>query len=164
MKNHPAIVNLLLLGVIASGVLALKIVRSFPEMPHRQNGADFAAPMLNPPVDWSNNAKTLVVFTRHGCRYCIASRPFYKGIVEIAQNPSHNVEILFVTPDDPSVAIFDLPTVSGNILVRNNSSIFKYIDGTPTLMLINSKGKLEEVWVGQLSQSQERDVIHRVFN
>jgi hypothetical protein len=113
-----------------------------------------------PGYNWGNHAETLVIAIRRGCPYCDASMPFYKRLGEQEQSNRIRAHVLLVMPDDASY---------GDSLLRKSDvqvqGLFGQdlgalmIEGTPTLLLLDSSGRIEREWVGQLPPAEEKDVM-----
>jgi hypothetical protein len=110
---------------------------------------------------WSSYRKTLVIAIRRGCPYCDASLPFYKQLGQQEQSNTLRAHVLVVMPDDAS---------SGSELLRKDDvevqGIFGQgfntlnVQGTPTVLLLDSSGRVELEWIGQLSPAEEAEVIN----
>lgn len=48
-------------------------------------------------------------------------------------------------------------------VVRQSTLSSVYASATPTLMILNSEGKVTDSWVGQLSPKFEEEVISRLY-
>jgi len=113
-----------------------------------------------PGYSWSSHSKTLVIAIRRGCPYCDASLPFYRQLGERERSNMLQVHLLVVMPNDAS---------SGSSLLKKDDvevqGIFGQeldalkVPGTPTVLLLDSNGRIEREWVGQLTPSGEKDVM-----
>jgi hypothetical protein len=110
---------------------------------------------------WSSHPETLVIAVRRGCPYCVASLPFYRQLGEQEKSNKLRAHVLLVMPDDTS---------TGSGLLRNADveaqGIFGQgldalrVPGTPTVLLLDSSGRIEREWIGELTPSGEKDVIN----
>jgi|HubBroStandDraft_1064217.scaffolds.fasta_scaffold66944_2 hypothetical protein len=110
--------------------------------------------------NWNSYQKTLVIAIRTGCPYCDASLPFYRELGEQERSNMLHAHVLAVMPNDAS---------SGGRLLRKGDveiqGIFGQrlealkVSGTPTVLLIDSSGRIERAWIGQLTPMGEKDVI-----
>src|SRR5437879_1542573 len=94
------------------------------------------------------------------CKFCIASLPFYKRMMEeqnekdglvhfVAAFPNSSEEVIqFVTENQ-----FPIETVAG---LKFDDVGLQY---TPTLVLIDNRGKVLNAWVGQLTPEGEKNVF-----
>jgi len=113
-----------------------------------------------PGYSWSRYPKTLVIAIRRGCPYCDASLPFYRQLGEHERSNMLRAHVLLVMPDDASTGSRLLS--KGDVEVQG---IFGQdlealeVPGTPTLLLLDSSGRIEREWIGQLTPSGEQDVM-----
>jgi hypothetical protein len=109
-----------------------------------------------PGVVWSSHRATLVVAISSTCHYCLESAPFYSRITR----SNHAAPIVIVMPQEQSEAkafllehaIAPSSTVS---LALNKIQV----EGTPTLFLVSSSGTVTKSWVGELSKTQQQQVL-----
>jgi len=114
-----------------------------------------------PGYRWSSYPKTLVIAIRRGCPFCDASLPFYRQLGEQERSNVLRAHVLVVMPNDES---------SGSSLLRKGNvevqGIFGQnldalrVSGTPTVLLLDSSGRIEREWIGQLTSRGEKDVIN----
>jgi hypothetical protein len=114
-----------------------------------------------PGYNWSSYRKTLVIAIRRGCPYCDASMPFYRQLGEQERNNALGAHALLVMPNDPATGSrllrehdVDVEAVFGQPLAALN------VSGTPTLLLVDSGGRIQRTWVGQLPPRAEREVLN----
>ena len=110
--------------------------------------------------DWGSYSKTLVIAIRTGCPYCDASMPFYRRLGERERSSRLRAHLLLVMPNDPATGAQYL--AKGGL---DSQSIFGQslgalrVSGTPTLLLLDSGGRVERTWVGQLTAKEESEVM-----
>jgi len=115
-----------------------------------------------PEVDWAQNGKTLLLVLQKGCRYCKQSAPFYQRLVkETATN--RTIRLVAVLPQDVAdgtqyLRDLDVPIDE----VRQAALETLKVQGTPTLILVNSKGEVVESWAGKLPSDKETEVLNRL--
>jgi hypothetical protein len=109
--------------------------------------------------DWGAQDRTLVLVLRKGCHFCEDSAPFYQRLVA-QQQAGSKTAIVAVFPDSDDVAKevvqtegLGIPAVAGVPLERLK------VSGTPTLLLVDSSGKVLNAWDGMLSPRQELEVM-----
>ena len=122
--------------------------------------ASRALPPL-PGYAWNSYPKTLVIAIRRGCPYCDASMPFYRQLGEQERTNTIRAHVLIVMPNDAS---------SGSSILSKNDvevqAIFGQrlgalaVAGTPTVLLVDSSGRIERAWIGQLPPAAEKDVMN----
>jgi thioredoxin-related protein len=112
-----------------------------------------------------NGRRTLALFWRAGCSYCVASRPFYEELSEAVQK-SGQFDLVIVTTDDER-ATADALRADGIVAQRilsvsaEQQRSYKVL-GTPTLIALDANGVVERAWVGRLKDSDERAVLQHV--
>jgi hypothetical protein len=112
-----------------------------------------------PRYQWNQHPETLIIAIRSGCRFCEASFPFYRHLADL-QRSSPNVHIVAVMPDanEPGSQMLDRQKLRvDSVFDQPLNSL--HVDGTPTILLLNSVGKIERAWVGQLSPLHENEVV-----
>lgn len=107
-------------------------------------------------VDWTSAPVTLVFALSTGCHFCSESAPFYSALLASDRTGWNAVGVLPQSLEDAERYTrslnYSLPqTKRVNLLDLG-------ISATPTLMLVDSKGKLLQQWVGKLSPEEEADV------
>lgn len=111
-----------------------------------------------PGVDFGTSTKTLVMFMSSQCRFCTDSMPFYRRLSPLR---SHGVRLLAVSAESQAILQDYLRqhelNVDGLVGIRPGSMKVK---GTPTLVLVDNKGTVTNVWHGRLPETGEAEVIH----
>jgi hypothetical protein len=115
-----------------------------------------------PGFDWSGSNKTVVLALSSKCHFCSESAPFYQRLNdEMAQH--RDARLIAVFPQEVGEAKQYLSALGVKIEdVRNATLNSIGVNGTPTLIIIDSKGRIEQSWVGKLSPEREAEVISRV--
>lgn len=108
-----------------------------------------------PSVDWSRQRQTVVLAISSRCHFCTASAPLYHSITTGERRA--NSRFVVVSGDAPS----ELESfLSANQIVVDQvvrESPFQIgASGTPTILVVNSGGKVLASFVGQLSSDQEK--------
>ena len=107
-------------------------------------------------------AMTVVVVVDPACVHCTLSMPFYAKLAERAERSKRAVGVVFAGKRSPEALVEYLrqhairaPVVTGtppNLSVR----------GTPTLLVLNSSGKVLGGWLGRLNHDQEETVLKMI--
>ncbi|MEK6304300.1 MAG: rhodanese-like domain-containing protein [Acidobacteriota bacterium] len=112
-----------------------------------------------PGVEWSNYSKTLLLAIAPGCDFCESSAPFYRALSkEVAQNKRLRLIALLPASAANDESFLDRLSISED-RVRSVSFNSLGIEGTPTLVLVDSSGVMTKSWVGKLTREQEADVL-----
>ncbi len=110
-----------------------------------------------PGVDWAKNQRTLVLALSTQCHYCTDSAPFFQ---KIQREAAKNVKMLAVLPQavEDSRKYLEGEGVHIDDVKQATLSTIG-VTGTPTLMLVDSAGKVADVWQGKLQPEQEAGVL-----
>jgi len=113
-----------------------------------------------PGYRWGDHQKTLVLAIRKGCHYCDSSLPFYKQLGGLEKNNALHAHLLAVMPDDPAAGTADLRSGGVSVEALFNQPLSSIqVSGTPTLFLVDAKGRIEHSWVGELTPQGEKDLV-----
>lgn len=109
-------------------------------------------------VNWSQHPKTLILALQTRCKFCNESAPFYKRLIESAQN--ENVKLVAVFPTGKEEGANHLKELGlTNLDVKQAPLNSLRVSGTPTLILTNAQGEITNYWVGRLTPDKETEVI-----
>lgn len=157
-------IAIILVAIALVVVLAKRFVFTGPTQNPTASAAQISVgtKLSIPDVDWSKSNKTLVLVLSNSCRYCTASAPFYKRLVqERAQRESFRLTAILPQPvsdgrkylNDLGVAIDDIRQLSPEAIGAR---------GTPTLLLVNNLGVVTDNWLGRLTPEEETAVLSRL--
>ncbi len=109
-------------------------------------------------LDLKSAQRTLLLVTASTCHFCTASMPFYKRMMGVARQ--QHVRVVGVTREDPGTNQKYLVSygVSVDRVVAAEANKIGVM-GTPTLLLLDVKGRILHVWSGQLESSREAQVL-----
>lgn len=116
-----------------------------------------------PGVTWDHADKTLVMALSTQCHFCQESVPFYKELTASPAVRAKRIVVLAVFPQQQSEA--ESFVKASEIRADSVLSIPLQILGTsatPTLLLVNRTGKVEKLWIGVLSASQQKDLLEEL--
>jgi hypothetical protein len=107
---------------------------------------------------------TAVLFVSKYCKCCSESMPFYMQISSLRTRESGAFRVLAVTPvgrettveDEQYLSEHQVP-VDGIGQLQNFSDLG--IQGTPTLALLDSSGRVFKAWTGKLPSDTELQII-----
>jgi hypothetical protein len=118
---------------------------------------------------FESSERTLLLVVSSSCQTCTRSLPFYRTAIETAsasrkQNAAPRARIVVVALDPPDVGkkYLDDNDVKPDALIRMPSSAWQRIRGTPTILLVDSKGTVLDTWVGLLSSEEEKQVLRKL--
>lgn len=113
-----------------------------------------------PGVDYGSSVETVVVALNSKCDFCKESLRFYKQLAETQRKKGTSSTIVAIFPDtDYEVKEF---MRQNDFDMKSISNIdFKAIGlvSTPTMILVDSSGKIVDFWIGKLSNDVEQQVL-----
>jgi hypothetical protein len=113
----------------------------------------------------AGSERTLVAAVAPGCHFCDESFPFYKTLIEQRNEKGSQVKFIAAVPGEdqkePETAKLTGAGVTPDQMVAIDFNTIK-VPGTPTLLLVDAKGKVLDVWVGKLDASGEKEVLARL--
>lgn len=111
--------------------------------------------------DWRANPKNLVMAVSTTCHFCTESAPFYRELVEYCrQQHVHTIAVL-PQPVNEAEAYLKGEGVSVDEIRQTPLSEIE-VSGTPTLLLVDGRGVVRNVWIGKLPGDKEKDVLKKI--
>ena len=155
LANAATIVVSVLLSVVLIKVFQLPQARPTPNPGQPRAGMNIKQSL--PGVDWAKNRRTLVLAISTQCHFCTESAPFFQ---RIEKERAKDVKMVAVLPqavdegrkylEGEGVQVDDVKQATLNAIG---------VTGTPTLLLVDSTGKVSDVWQGKLQPNGEEKVI-----
>lgn len=114
---------------------------------------------------YADSEATLVLGVRSTCSFCTLSMPFYRALIDTVRRQRPGVRVVATSDEEEGVLrrYLDTHGVAAAADRTVEPNLMK-IAGTPTLLLADSAGRVEHVWIGRLSSDRERDVLAAVAN
>jgi len=111
----------------------------------------------------SNRESILVLALSTHCHFCQANTPFYQKLAAFKGAAPNQLQLVAVLPEkqDEATAYLSGHEI-GTDAVLSMPLTQIGVKGTPTLLVPDSQGKLEDFWVGQLNDSQQKKVLDRL--
>jgi len=108
----------------------------------------------------SSAETTLVLALSTHCHFCQASTPFYQKLAAFKSTAPNQLRLVAVLPEkqDEAAAYLNGHGISTDTVLSMPLSQIG-VKGTPTLLLLNGQGKLEDYWVGLLNDSQQQKIL-----
>lgn len=101
--------------------------------------------------DWTRSNKTLLLVLSEACRFCDESAPFYRHLTNQFSD-RQKLQFVAIFPQPLESASKHLSNLGVPIAeVRQVTPSSLGVTGTPTLILVDSAGKVIDSWVGKLS-------------
>ena len=114
-----------------------------------------------PEVPWRESRKTVVLVASTHCHFCTASADFYRRLRSLAE--TRGIPIVAVFPQTNVEATAYLAKLNIPITkVRQASLADLNVPGTPTLIIVDSEGKVTDTWAGQLPPQVEKVVFSKL--
>jgi hypothetical protein len=113
-------------------------------------------------IKWGESTKSVVLALSDQCHFCSESAPFYRRLTtELAQRG--DIRVIAVFPQQVGDSKQYLSKLGVPISdVRQATLDSLGVRGTPTLMIVDKNGKVQESWVGRLSPDKESEVLSRI--
>lgn len=95
------------------------------------------------------------------CHFCQMNTGLYKRLAGMQERGK--ISVIAVIPQEESEAKEYLAKdgLETNLLAGRSLSDF-YINGTPTILLVDSKGIVRKAWMGALNQPQQNKVVDAI--
>jgi hypothetical protein len=156
--------------IIVAVLLSVVLVKQFllpqghsaggPAGPTVAKGTNLKASL--PGVDWAGNGRTLVLAISTQCHFCTDSAPFFQ---RVNKEVGKGVKLLAVLPQPLPDAHQYLNKLGVHVDdIRQVPPKAIGVQGTPTLMLVDKTGVVDDVWEGKLQPDQEEQVLTALKN
>lgn len=117
-----------------------------------------------PGLDWSRHAHTLVLALNTGCDFCEQSAPFYQRLADAQEPGGNDLGIVAVFPNDAETVRQFM--AKDNLRIRSLAELSLeklHVNATPTLILVDDKGRVERSWIGALTPPDELELLKSLF-
>ena len=156
LANVSTIVVSVLLSIVLVKVFLLPQNAPAPNLP-QQPRAGMNIKQSLPGVDWARNKQTLVLALSTQCHFCTESAPFFQRIQKEASDKVKMVAVLPQAVEEGRKYLEGKGVHVDDVKQATLSAIG--VRGTPTLLLVDSTGKVADVWQGKLDPDQEAGVL-----
>ena len=109
-------------------------------------------------LDLRKSSYTLMAFVKSGCPYCGASMQFYKRIADKRARGAVRFFAMDAEPTSIAMQYIGGTGVGFDGLVSYQRERLR-VARVPQLILVDAKGVVQRSWHGQLSATQEQDVM-----
>lgn len=113
-----------------------------------------------PQHDFGSSSQTLIIAMNTECHFCTESVPFYNQVIETQQALDKPTRVIAIFPNtEEEVKRYThqqrlkADTISGVNLSALNLS------ATPTVILVDSGGRVLDFWIGKLAENAEQQII-----
>lgn len=161
----------LVLCLVGTALGIRELVRVPPPPPPQV--ANVAVPAARPPrpvyqpgermqisgVNFAAADRTLMLVVQKGCSFCEVSMPFYQRLGADAAI-AKRTRLVAVAPDEVTISQADFAKFGVRVdqVVQSSLSQIK-VRGTPTAILVDRNGVIEQVLSGRLTESQEQALV-----
>lgn len=111
-------------------------------------------------LDYSKSPQTLLIAMNTKCKFCTSSVPFYNQLVEKQKQSGKEVRIVAAfsnAPDEVQQYVaekqFAVETLAAADLAKLG------LVNTPTVVLVDNKGRILNFWMGQLPAEGEKHLL-----
>ncbi|MBD0371859.1 MAG: redoxin family protein [Pyrinomonadaceae bacterium] len=113
-----------------------------------------------PGYSYNSAPQTLVIALSSKCGYCSESIPFYNKLAELQNNPNKRTQLVavFHTNDSGAVQFTQEKQLNINYITSVDFQALT-IKSTPTMILVDSNGKVVDFWIGQLTEDKQQQII-----
>jgi ferritin-like metal-binding protein YciE len=154
--------------IVVCAIAAVVLIRNqfFPPAPPPRPGEVAQGdqlPVLQQAVP-AGADRALVMALAPGCHFCTESMPFYKRLIDERNQKGSDVKVVAaVSAPDAKAGEMKIMADAGvkpDAVVELNFQEAK-VAGTPTLLLVDNKGEVLDVWVGKLDDiySAEKQIL-----
>ncbi len=110
----------------------------------------------------AGSERALVVAVSPTCHFCDESMPFYKRLVDERNQKASKVKVIAAVPREEAKAEEQQKLTAAGVnpdglVVLDFDSV--KLRGTPTILLVDSKGEVHDVWVGKQPASGEEEIL-----
>ena len=130
-----------------------------PAQPHRTiaTGTKFNLQDEN----WQTTHKNVVLALSTTCRFCTESAGFYRELSRECKKQHIHLVAVLPQPVDEAEAYLKGESVEVDE-IKQASFAGLQVSGTPTLLIIDNKGVVKNVWYGKLADSGEKEVLAKL--
>ncbi len=164
MPNSRLIKTINLAIVFVAVLLAIVIVRKYflTTAPQALPSIAVGTEISIPDVDWTATPRTLLIVLRNDCRFCTESAPFYRQLVAKSSG-FQNLRLIAVSPHSTNITRQYLDSLGVSINEIRESQLHAIsVAATPTLILVDDRGKVKDSWVGFLDSNEEAVVFDSI--
>ena len=155
-KGIEQAVNIAII-VIALVVCGMFVRSMLPGKPVRQT-ISIGNRLEVQPVNWSSNAKNIVLVLSTTCKYCKASAGFYQRLAQECEDRHIRTIALFPQSVEQARAYLENEGVRVTEIWQAQPGKLN-VQGTPTVLLVDNNGVVQHVWTGKLPANQEKDLL-----
>jgi len=118
-----------------------------------------------PKIDLAASDRTLLIALSTTCRFCSSSTSFYNRLAQTVASTRSRTAIRAVFSEDRSLVdrFVQQNGIDPQIVTMEKFDVEALnVNSTPTLVLVDGKGRILDFWVGQLSKEGEQQVLSKI--
>ena len=146
--------------IIVAVVIVIFFARNyFPASKASSPAISAGAKLTGQPVNWHASPKNVVLLLSTTCHFCKESSGFYRKLAEDCRSHARTVALFPQIPEEAQAYLRAEEVQVDDIKHADFQSL--QIGGTPTLLLVDSNGVVQKVWLGRLSEAKEKEVLEQ---
>jgi hypothetical protein len=112
-----------------------------------------------PGADWQSAPVSVVLQISSTCHFCNESMPFYRQLIAARQAAGAKVPVIVASADAVAVMRQHLAEQQVSVDKVLHSRMEGFGNLTPTVYIVDSKGMVKRVFVGELDPSGEKELL-----
>lgn len=152
--------HVFLIGVccLAGGLLIEQ--RFFSEPDNESSAPNLVGRVVKlPGADWQSAPVSVLLQISSTCHYCNESMPFYRQMMAARQAAPAKVPVIVASADAVGVMQQHLADQQVNVDKVLHSRLEGFGTLTPTVYIVDSKGMVRRVFVGELDASGQKELL-----
>lgn len=145
--------------VIVAVIIVIVFARNYSALKSSPPTMTAGARLTGQSVNWHDSQKNVVLILSTTCHFCKESSGFYRKLVEDCRSHARTVAFFPQTPQEAQAYLNAEDVQVDEIKHADFQSL--QVSGTPTLLLVDSKGMVQRVWLGKLSEAKEKEVLEQ---
>jgi peroxiredoxin len=109
----------------------------------------------------SPSSRNVVLALSQSCHFCQDEMPFYRTLGESARGTKTHVYAVFPPAETASDQFLASRSVRVDGVASETLGALG-VRGTPTVLVVDAKGKIERAWVGALNDAQKQELLQTV--
>ena len=157
LKNTAEIASNIAVVLVAIAVLSFAIayfwIPSKPKMIGGLEKGQQFSPVPN--LDYKGTEQTLLIALNTDCSYCQESVPLYRKVMDAYPRGNKSLRIVALFPNKiKEVADYLMANALNVESVANVNLDAIHVSGTPTMILVNGRGEVQNFWLGRLGEPE----------
>lgn len=113
--------------------------------------------------EWAKHKGTLLLVLSTRCQHCRDSVPFYRKVVGLGRTSRLDAGLVavFAEPSNVAKEFLDAAQLEVPFVASADFNGLR-VSGTPTVILVDSTGRVARAWTGRLSQEGESSLLEAV--